>query len=150
MMNDQVKVLFLCVHNAARSRMAEALLGELGGPRFEVTSAGFEPREVNPLVEEALAEVGLRLPSTAPQPSVFDLFKAGRYFHYVVGVCDEEQGQKCPLFPGVTQRIYWSFPDPATFTGTHDERLSRVVQVREAIRARLQAWLSTLPHAPNS
>ena len=149
-MTADVKVLFVCVHNAARSRMAEALLRELGGPRFEVTSAGFEPREVNPLVVEALAQIGLSLPSTAPQPSVFDLFKAGRHFHYVIGVCDEEHGQKCPLFPGVTQRLYWSFPDPASFEGTHDERLTGVIEVREAIRTRLDAWLRTLPDAARS
>ena len=141
----ELKVLFVCVHNAARSRMAEALLRDLGGPAFQVTSAGFEPREVNPLVVEALAEVGLSLPSIAPQPSVFELFRAGRHFHYVIGVCDEEHGQKCPLFPGVTQRLYWSFPDPATFTGNHDEKLALVVQVRDAIRERLAGWLSTLP-----
>jgi arsenate reductase len=143
-MSADVRVLFVCVHNAARSRMAEALLRELGGPRFEVTSAGFEPREVNPLVVEALADIGLSLPTTAVQPSVFELFKAGRHFHYVIGVCDEEHGQKCPLFPGVTQRIYWSFPDPATFTGSHEERLARVIEVREALRARIDAWLATL------
>jgi arsenate reductase len=143
-MSADVRVLFVCVHNAARSRMAEALLRLLGGPRFEVTSAGFEPREVNPLVVEALADLGLSLPSTAPQPSVFELFRAGRHFHYVIGVCDEEHGQKCPLFPGVTQRINWSFPDPATFTGSHDERLARVIEVREALRARIEFWLATL------
>lgn len=143
-MTDAVEVLFVCVHNAARSRMAEALLRKLGGPRFEVTSAGFEPREVNPLVVEALAELGLSLPSTDPQPSVFDLFRAGRRFDYVIGVCDEEHGQRCPLFPGITQRLDWSFPDPATFAGSHDERLARVVGVRDAIRARLEAWLRTL------
>lgn len=149
-MTADLKVLFVCVHNAARSRMAEALLRDLGDGRFEVTSAGFEPREVNPLVIEALGQVGLTLPSTAPQPSVFELFRAGRHFHYVIGVCDEEHGQKCPLFPGVTQRLYWSFPDPATFVGTHEEKLARVVEVGESIRARLEAWLSTIPGATRS
>ncbi len=149
-MTADVKVLFVCVHNAARSRMAEALLRELGGPRFEVTSAGFDPREVNPLVVEALAQVGLSLPLTAPHASVFDLFRAGRHFHYVIGVCDEEHGQKCPLFPGVTPRLYWSFPDPASFEGTHGERLARVIEIREAIRTRLDAWLATLPGAARS
>ena len=75
---------------------------------------------------------------------VGELFKAGRHFHYVIGVCDEEHGQKCPLFPGVTQRIYWSFPDPATFTGSQDEKLARVIEVREALRARIESWLATL------
>ena len=91
-----------------------------------------------------MALTGLTLDETGPQPSVFQLFKAGRHFHYVIGVCDEEHGQKCPLFPGVTQRIYWSFPDPATFTGSHDEKLARVIDVREALRARIESWLATL------
>lgn len=146
-MSADVRVLFVCVHNAARSRMAEALLRELGGPAFKVTSEGFEPREVNPLAVEALADIDLSLPTTAAQPSVFELFEASRHFHYVIGVCDEEHGQKCPLFPGVTQRIYWSFPDPATFTGSHDEKLARVIEVREALRARIGAWLATLSSA---
>lgn len=144
-MSEEVRVLFVCVHNAARSRMAEALLRKLGGPRFQVTSAGFEPAEVNPLVVEALANTGLTLPSTAAQPSVFELYKAGRHFHYVIGVCDEERGQKCPLFPGVTQRLNWSFPDPASFKGSDEEKLARVIEVRESIRARLKEWLLTLP-----
>jgi arsenate reductase (thioredoxin) len=144
-MKADLRVLFVCVHNAARSRMAEALLRQLGGPRFEVTSAGFEPREVNPLVVEALAGIGLSLPSTTTQPSVFELFKAGRRFNYVVGVCDEEHGQRCPLFPGVTQRLYWSFPDPATFTGSHEDKLARVIEVRESLRARIESWLASLP-----
>lgn len=141
----EVRVLFVCVHNAARSRMAEALLRALGGPRFDATSAGFEPREVNPLVVKALADIGLALPTTAAQPSVFELFRAGRQFNYVISVCDEAHGQKCPLFPGFTQRLSWSFPDPATFTGSQEEKLARVIEVREALRTQISAWLATLP-----
>jgi arsenate reductase (thioredoxin) len=144
-MSEVLRVLFVCVHNAARSRMAEALLRELGGPRFEAMSAGFEPQGVNPLVVDALAQVGLSLRSTGPQPSVFELFKAGSRFNYVIGVCDEEHGEKCPLFPGLTRRISWSFPDPSTFTGSPAERLARVAEVRDAIRARLDTWLKSLP-----
>ena len=147
-MTETIKVLFVCVHNAARSRMAEAILRQIGGARFEVASAGFEPREVNPLVVEAMALTGLTLHTTEAQPSVFQLFQAGRRFHYVIGVCDEEHGQKCPLFPGVTQRIYWSFPDPSTFSGSHEEQLDRVVEVRDAIRERIAQWLKTLPENP--
>ena len=143
-MSDKVKVLFLCVHNAGRSRMAEALLLKHGGDAFEVTSAGFEPTEANPLVVEALAKLGLSLPSTERQPSVFELFKACRHFHYVISVCDEGNAQRCPIFPGVTKRLAWSFPDPSTFTGTHAEKLARVVEVRDAIEARIQDWLTTL------
>lgn len=143
-----VKVLFVCVHNAGRSRMAEALLRRLGGSRFEVTSAGFDPREVNPLVVEALERVGLSLPTTAPQSSVFELYRTGRHFQYVIGVCDEQHGQKCPIFPGVSRRLNWSFPDPATFTGTHTEKLARVEEVRDALRASIEEWLATMPDSP--
>jgi arsenate reductase len=69
-------------------------------------------------------------------------------FAYVIGVCDEEHEQKCPLFPGVTQRLSWSFPDPSTFTGSDRERLARVVEVREAIRERIEAWVRTLDITP--
>jgi arsenate reductase len=147
-MGALIKVLFVCIHNAARSRMAEALLRSLEGPRFEVTSAGYEPDEVNPLVVDALHLAGLSVANPGPQPSVFDLFKAGKMFAYVIGVCDEEHEQKCPLFPGVTKRLSWSLPDPSTFTGSHRERLARVVEVREAIRERIEAWVRTLDITP--
>jgi protein-tyrosine-phosphatase len=81
----------------------------------------------------------------ASATSVFDLFKAGALFDSVIGVCDEEHGEKCPLYPGVTQRLHWNFADPATFTGTHDEQLASVVHVRNAIASRIAAWLTTLP-----
>lgn len=110
-----------------------------------MTSAGFEPREVNPLALEALESIGLSLPSPGPQPSVFELFKAGERFDYVIGVCDEEHGQRCPVFAGVTQRLYWSFPDSSTFTSSHAEKLARVVEVRDAIEQRLHAWMQILP-----
>ena len=147
-MDDVISVLFVCIHNAARSRMAEALLRDLGGPRFEVTSSGYEPQEVNPIVVEALDLVGLKVAHPGPQPSVFDLFKAGRLFGYVISVCDYEHGQRCPLFPGVTERLSWSFPDPSTFTGSHNERLARVVEVWDAIQDSIEAWLETLSITP--
>jgi arsenate reductase len=128
--------------------MAEALLRSLGGPHFEVTSAGYEPHEVNPLVVEALHLAGLSVANLGPQPSVFELFTAGKIFAYVISVCDDEHEQKCPIFAGVTQRLSWTFPDPSTFTGSHRERLARVVEVREAIRERIETWLRTLDITP--
>ena len=148
-MSDKIKVLFLCIHNAARSRMAEALLIKNGGDEFEVTSAGFEPTEANPLVVEALARIGLSLPRTERQPSVFELFKACRHFHYVISVCDEGAAQRCPIFPGVSKRLAWSFPDPSEFTGTHADKLAQVIQVRNDIEARIKEWIQTL-HNPKS
>ena len=143
-MIDSIKVLFVCVHNAARSRMAETLLSDMGGRRFEVMSAGFEPHPINPIVAEALAQIGLRPCSTEPQPSVFELFKQSRRFDYVISVCDGADGERCPIFPGVTERLSWSFPDPSTFTGSHDEMLRRTAEVREAIAKNIAEWLEEL------
>ncbi len=144
------KVLFVCVHNTARSRMAEALLRKDGGAAFDVTSAGYEAREANPLALEAMALIGVPLSSTGPQPTVFQLYKAGRYFQHVISVCDEDQGERCPLFPGVVERITWSFPAVSTFTGNHAERLTQVVQLRDAIRERIGIWLRALGSEPGT
>jgi arsenate reductase len=145
-MSDPIKVLFVCVHNAARSRIAEAYLKKLGGSEFEVTSSGFEPQEANPLVVEAMKLVGMPLLATGKQPSVFDLFRSGRLFNYVIAVCDEANSQKCPIFPGMTTRVSWSFPDPSEFTGSYGEKLAQVIAIRDAIRARIELWLKEIPH----
>ena len=128
--------------------MAEALLRSLGGAAFEVSSAGFETMEVNPMVVDALARIDVLVENGAPQPSVFDLFKAGHHFHYVITVCDEAQGEKCPLFPGVATRLTWDVPDPSTFTGSDTERLERIVQLRDVLRARILKWLDELGQSP--
>lgn len=89
------KVLFVCIHNSARSQMAEAFLNGLGGELFEAQSAGFEPGKMNPLVVEAMAEIGYDL-SKNETNSVFEFFKDGKRFNYVVTVCDEGAAQRCP------------------------------------------------------
>lgn len=137
------KVLFVCVHNSARSQMAEAFLRLLGGDRFDVASAGLEPTVINPLVVEVMAELGMDLSAKTTQ-SVFDLFKDGRLFDYVITVCDESSGQACPIFPGITARLHWSFPDPAALTGSHEEKLAALRGIRDSVRARVEAWLAEL------
>jgi arsenate reductase len=108
---DKASVLFVCVHNSARSQMAEALLNHMAGDRFQAQSAGLE---------------------------------SGKLFKYVITVCDEASGERCPLFPGVTNRLHWSFDDPATFAGTHAEKLAKTIIVRDQIKARIQAWVHEL------
>jgi len=134
------RVLFLCIHNSARSQMAEAFLRQLAGDRFEAESAVFEPGKVNPLAVEAMRGVGIDISRNQTQ-SVFELFKAGKLFHYVITVCDEGSAERCPIFPGITTRLNWSFADPSTFTGTEEERLSRTVAVRDEIRDAIQQWI---------
>jgi arsenate reductase len=142
-MNDvkkRTRVLFTCVHNSARSQMAEAFLNALAGDRFEATSAGLEPGSLNPLAIAVMKEAGLDISGQATK-GVFEIFKSGALFGYVIAVCDAEAAQRCPTFPGVTRSLIWSFPDPAAFDGTWDERLAKVRVVRDAIRVRIEEFI---------
>jgi arsenate reductase len=121
--------------------MAEAFLKKLGGDRFEVESAGLEPRKINPLVLEVMKEIDYDL-SGHSSDSAFDFFKEGRLYDYVVTVCDKETEAKCPIFPGVRKRMNWPFPDPAALEGSHDEQLEAARKIRDAIRSRIEQWIT--------
>lgn len=136
----KIRVLFVCVHNSARSQMAEALLNALAGDRFSAMSAGLEPGVLNPLAVEVMKEAGLDISQNTAK-SVFDVYKSGALFSYVIAVCDAEAAQRCPTFPGITRTLVWSFPDPASFAGTWEERLSKTREVRDAIRARIEGFV---------
>ncbi|MCX8116413.1 MAG: arsenate reductase ArsC [Desulfobacterota bacterium] len=129
---EKIKVLFICAHNSARSQMAEAWANHLCGDWIEADSAGLEPGTLNPLAIEVMREVGIDISHKKPK-SVFELVKAGKLYAYVITVCDEASAGRCPVFPGVTKRLHWSFPDPAELTGTEEERLERVRKIRDDI-----------------
>ncbi len=133
------KVLFVCIHNSARSQMAEAFLNRIGGDRFEAESAGLEPGKLNPVVVEAMREVGIDL-SGQPTKSVASMIARGPHFDYVVTVCDEASAERCPTFPGSGERLHWPFPDPSGFTGSPEEKLVGTRAVRDAIRAKVVDW----------
>jgi arsenate reductase len=116
--------------------MAEGWLRALGGGRFEVDSAGTRPSTVRPEAVEAMREVGVDI-SSHRSKSVDEF--AGREFDYVITVCDNAR-ESCPVFPGKTERVHWSFEDPAALEGTWDERLAMFRRVRDEIEARLRAW----------
>lgn len=140
-MVDKKGVLFVCVHNSARSQMAEALLNSLAGDRFEAESAGLEPGVLNPFAVETMKEVGLDI-SRNKTKGVLDLFKKGRVFSYVITVCDETSAEQYPIFPGLlTKTIHRSFEDPSTFTGTDEEKLEKIRKVRNAIKEKIEEWL---------
>lgn len=141
------KVLFVCIHNSARSQMAEAWLNHLCGENFAAESAGLEPGKLNPLAVAVMREVGIDI-SGKKTRGVSDVFKSGQSFSYVVTVCDETSAERCPIFPGVTTRLHWGFPDPAAATGTDEERLVKVRAIRDAIRAKIEAWCAELTGAP--
>jgi arsenate reductase len=137
---DKKRVLFVCVHNSARSQIAEAFLKKYSGDRFEVESAGLEPGKLNTLAVEVMKEVGIDI-SQNKTKSVFDFYKQGKQYDYVITVCDESQSGACPVFPGKGERLHWGFPDPSGFQGTWEERLEKTRQVRDQIRQKIEQWV---------
>jgi len=123
--------------------MAEAFLKHYGEADFEAESAGVEPRELNPLVVEAMKEEGIDI-SLKKAKKVFDFIKAGKLFHYVIAVCDEATAQRCPVFPGVTKRIHWSFEDPSTITGSHEEKMAKTRDIRDKIKSKVLEFIKSL------
>ncbi len=133
------KVLFVCIHNSARSQMAEAWLNHFCAKDFEAQSAGLEPGTLNPLVVEAMQEVGIDISQKKTQ-GVQDLLKKELFFSHVITVCDEASAERCPLFPGAGQRQHWGFPDPSRLTGTKEEKLAAVRKIRDLIKKKVENW----------
>jgi arsenate reductase len=132
-------VLFVCVHNSARSQMAAAFLNAICPDDFIAESAGLEPGKLNPLAVAAMREIGIDI-SSNETTSVLEVVAAGRHYSYVVTVCDEASAERCPIFPGKTQRLHWGFPDPASLQGTWEERLAKTREIRDAIQTRILEW----------
>jgi arsenate reductase len=133
------KILFVCIHNSARSQMAEAFVNQMCGDEFEAFSAGLEPGRLNPIVVEVMREVGIDLSGNQTK-TVFDFIKAGALFSHVITVCDEANAERCPIFPGVTTRLHWGFADPSAFQGSSEEKLARTREIRDAIRVKIREW----------
>ncbi len=137
------KILFVCIHNSARSQMAEAFLNQLCPDHFEAQSAGIEPGRLNPVVVEAMREVGLDI-SANKTKAVSDMIKSGQQFSYVITVCDETSAERCPIFPGPSTRLHWGFPDPSSFKGPPSEVLSKTRAVRDAIQKKIEHWCAEI------
>jgi arsenate reductase (thioredoxin) len=135
------RVLFICVHNSARSQMAAALLNQRCGEFFEAESAGLEPGQLNAMAVEVLSEIGIDI-SRNETRGIFEVFKSGQLFTYVITVCAESEAAGCPIFPGVTTRLHWSFPDPSKLPGSYEERLDGTREIRDQIADRIEAWCS--------
>lgn len=140
---EKIKVLFVCVHNSARSQMAEAFLNQLSGDRFFAESAGLEAGTLNPIAVEAMQKVGIDI-SNNKTKSVFDFYKQGKLYNYVITVCDTVSGERCPVFPGRVTRYHWNFDDPSSFQGTHTEKLEKTEVVRDQIKARVEQFIKEI------
>jgi len=139
---EKRRVLFVCIHNSARSQMAEAWLNHLCGDRFEAHSAGLEPGSLNPLVVHVMREVEIDISGNKTKP-VFDFFKAGNVFSYVITVCDESSAERCPVFPGAVNRLHWSFPDPSALIGSEEEKIAAIRNIRDDIKRAVVKWCSS-------
>ena len=138
---DKIRILFVCVHNSARSQIAEAYVNSLGGDRYFAESAGIEPGPgLNPYVVRVMAEDGIDISHNSVDKA-FDFFREGRRYHYVVTVCDESQAEQCPLFPGTQMRMHWGFPDPSKFTGADEVIMELTRKVRGQIKTKVQSFL---------
>ena len=133
-MPNKKRVLFLCTGNSARSQMAEGLLRNLAGDRFEIFSAGTHPKGLHPRSVEAMKEVGIDIShNKSKDVAVY----ASERFDFVITVCDRAR-QECPVFPGA-EPIHWGFDDPAEAPAAL--QLETFRSVRDEIRQRLNLFL---------
>ena len=137
---EKQRVLFLCTGNSARSQMAEAYVRKYASDNFEAYSAGLEPKAINPLTIKVMEEAGFDMSGHRSKAIAEYLGKV--HFQYLITVCDDAD-KNCPaVWPGVNQRLHWSFEDPAKFAGTEAQKLAKFRQVRDLIDARVKAWLA--------
>ena len=139
----KIKVLFLCIHNSARSQMAEAYLKKLGGDQFQTESAGLEAGKLNLIAVEVMQEEGIDISGNQTK-DVFDFHKEGRSFDYVITVCDEANADRCPVFPGLHKKINWSFEDPSALQGSKEEKLYATRLIRDQIREAVQHFIKEI------
>jgi len=128
-------ILFICVHNSARSQMAEGLVNGLYADRFQAFSGGTVATRVHPAAIQAMAEIGIDV--SGQRSKNIDEFE-GRRFDSIVMVCDEKQTD-CPFFPGGKEYIHHAFDDPVACRGTEEEVLDCFRKSRDEIRAWIEA-----------
>ncbi len=137
-----LKVLFVCVHNSARSQMAETFLNDLGFGLFEAESAGLEAGTLNPYVVRAMREIGYDI-SKNETNDVFEFHKEGRTYQAVVKVCDQINGERCPIFPRTLINENWNLEDPSSIQGDDDAIMERTRKIRDLILNHVQSFIKT-------
>lgn len=134
------KILFVCIHNSARSQMAEAFVNALSPERWWAQSAGLEPGKLNPVAVAVMKEVGIDI-SRHRTKGVQEFIKTGEKFDFVVTVCDEGAAERCPVFPGGGKRVHMGFADPSAIQEAPEEKLRQTRIIRDQIRSTLEEWL---------
>lgn len=133
-----IRVLFVCVHNAARSQMAEGLANSVFKERINAWSAGSTPTQVHPLAIKAMAEIGVDISGQASK-SFSDV--AALPFDYVIILCDEG-ALTCPVFPGRAEQLHWPLPDPVAAKGSEEERLTAFREIRDTLQIKIQSLVA--------
>jgi arsenate reductase (thioredoxin) len=137
-------ILFVCIHNSARSQMAEAFLNSLELKNVIAESAGLEEGKLNPIVVDAMKEIGIDI-SENKSKSVQSFIDAGRHFDYVITVCDQASGERCPFFPGnAYQRLHWSFDDPSKLEGSYEDKLESIRKIMDKIGSKVYEFSKEL------
>ncbi len=139
---EKKRILFLCIHNSARSQMAEAYLKKYGAETYQVESAGLEPGTLNPVVVEVMKEEGIDISANRAK-GVQEFLDRGETFDYVVTVCDEGNAERCPIFPGNVSRLHWGFEDPSGLAGSHEAKLEQTRLIRDQIHTKIKEWLAS-------
>jgi len=139
-----IKILFVCIHNSARSQMAEAFVNNAGLENIQAESAGVEKGSLNPVVVEAMKEIGIDISGNSTN-TVQEKIDSGKYYDYVITVCDQASGERCPIFPGdAYKRMHIEFEDPSAFQGTYEEKLEFTRKVREQIKVKMDEFIKEL------
>ena len=132
------RVLFVCIHNSARSQMAEGMLRAWAGDRFEVASGGTEARGVRPEAIAVMDELGIDISGHASK--TIEQFM-GQAWDFLIPVC-EEACEACPYVPGARTVLRWSFDDPAAATGSEEVRLAEFRRVRDELATQVHAFIA--------
>jgi arsenate reductase len=137
---SQTRVLFLCTGNSARSQMAESFLRKYANDRFEAHSAGLEPKGIHPFTVKVMEEASVDMSGQTSKG--FDAYLGKMLFQYLITLCDDAE-KNCPTtWPGISNRLHWSFDDPAALIGSEEEKLAKFRQVRDQIEKKIKAWIS--------
>lgn len=138
-----LRIIFVCIHNSARSQMAEAYANHFGKGKIQAESAGIEGGKLNPVVIAAMQEEGIDISGNKTK-TVDEIIAAGKTFDYVVTVCDEASAERCPVFPGGGKKLHWGFPDPSALAGTPEEKLAETRIIRNAIREKIRDFIQEM------
>jgi len=135
-------VLFLCTGNSCRSQMAEGFLRKYAGDRFEVFSAGLDPKPIHQLAIQVMDEVGVDI--AEQQSKGVDTVLGKQSFKHAIFVCHQAE-ENCPsIYPFALEKLSWPFEDPAAFEGNEDKTVAKFRQVRDQIDRKIQEWLKSL------